>query len=94
MTSVSDLSTRTRRYVIAERLGRWQVRHDAGDAGAFADLDDALRFACGQARDQARCGVLGIVIVQSDVREMHCFTPPAGARAAPRPRLRVVGKAR
>jgi hypothetical protein len=82
------------KYVVAEQLGRWRVQRDDKDAGAFAGLDDAVRFACGQARERAKVGVLCIVVVQSDVQEMHCFTPPAGACDAPRaPRLRVVGGA-
>ena len=79
------------KYVVAQRLGRWRVLRDGQDAGAFADRDDAVRFACGRARDQAEAGILGVVIVQSDVHEMHCFTPPAGAQAAPAPaKLRLV----
>jgi hypothetical protein len=82
------------KYVVGERLGRWRVQRDDEDAGAFASLDDAVRFACGQARDQAKAGVLGVVVVQSEVQEMHCFTPPADAYdAPPAPRLRVVGGA-
>lgn len=79
------------KYVVAQRLGRWRVRRDDEDAGAFASLEDAVRFACGDARERAKAGVLGIVVVQSEVQEMHCFSPPAGAHdAPPAPRLRVV----
>src|SRR5579859_5446433 len=71
-------SSRSSKYVVAERLGRWRVQRDDDDAGAFASLDDAVRFACGQARAGAEAGILGVVVVQSKVQEMHCFTPPAG----------------
>ena len=89
-------AARSSKYVIAERLGRWRVRRDDQDAGAFANLDDAVRFTCGLAREQAKDGVLGVVVVQGEVQEMHCFTPPAGAHATPppAPKLRLVGGAR
>ena len=84
-------AVRSCKYVVAQRLSRWRVLRDGRDAGAFADRDGAVRFACGQARDQAEAGILGVVVVQSDVHEMHCFTPPASARAAPAaPKLRLV----
>jgi hypothetical protein len=75
------------RYVVVSGLGRWRVLRDEQDAGAFADRDEAVRFACGLARDQAASGIVGVVVVQSEVHEMHCFTPPHSARAvvAPRP---------
>jgi hypothetical protein len=80
------------KYVVAERLGRWRVQRDDEDAGAFSGLEEAVRFACGQAREQARTGVLGVVVVQAEVQEMHCFTPPPGAYdAAGAPKLRLVG---
>jgi hypothetical protein len=83
------------KYVVAERLGGWRVQRDDEDAGAFARLDDAVRFACGAARDEAKAGVLGVVVVHSEVQEMHCFTPPPGADDAARvPKLRLVGGAR
>jgi hypothetical protein len=88
-------AARSSKYVVARRFGRWRVRRNDEDAGAFAGLDDAVRFACGQAREQARAGVTGVVVVQSEVQEMHCFTPPPGAHdARPAPKLRVVGGAR
>ncbi|THD55047.1 hypothetical protein [Phenylobacterium sp.] len=85
---------RSTKFVVDQRLGRWRVQLNDEDAGAFASLDDAVRFACGQAREQAKAGTLGVVVVQSEVQEMHCFTPPAGAYVAPpEPKLRVVGGA-
>ena len=69
---------------VAERLGRsWSVRRDDQDAGALRQLRRrrAFRLRAG-AREQAKAGILGIVIVQSRVQEMHCFTPPAGVQAA------------
>jgi hypothetical protein len=77
------------KYVVASRLGRWRVQRDDQDAGAFADRDEAVRFACSLARDQAAgAGIVGVVVVQSDVHEMHCFTPlhSAHVAAAPPPR--------
>jgi hypothetical protein len=89
-------TTRSDKYVVAKRLGRWRVRRNDKDTGAFASLDDAVRFACGQAREQAKAGVTGVVVVQSEVQEMHCYTPPVSAYDAPppAPQLRVVGGAR
>ena len=85
---------RSAKYIISERLGRWRVQRDDQDGGAFASLDDAVRFACAQARGEAKAGVVGVVVVQSEVQEMHCFTPPAGAYDATRaPKLRLVGGA-
>jgi hypothetical protein len=81
---------RSSKYIVAPRLGRWSVRRDEQDAGAFASLDDAVRFACGQAREQAMAGAAGVVVVQADVPEMHCFTPPhPELAAAPQPPLRL-----
>ncbi len=88
-------TARSSKYLVVRRFGRWRVRRNEEDAGAFADLDDAVRFACGQARDQARAGVTGVVVVQAEVSEMHCFTPPPGAHEAPpAPKLRAIGGAR
>jgi hypothetical protein len=91
-SSEAACSPRCSKYLVVWRLGRWRVQRDDGDAGAFASLDDAVRFACSQAREQAKAGILGVVVVQSEVQEMHCFTPPSGARDAT-PKLRVVGGA-
>ena len=92
MDMLESNAVRSCKYVVAQRLSRWRVLRDGQDAGAFADRDGAVRFACGQARDQAEAGILGVVIVQSEVHEMHCFTPPAGVRAAAAaPKLRLVG---
>ena len=88
-------AARSSKYVVAERLGRWRVQRDDEDAVAFASRDEAVGFACRQALEQAKAGILGVVVVQSEVQEMHCFTPPAGAPAAPEaPKLRLVGSAR
>ena len=82
---------RSAKYVVAERLGRWRVQRDDEDAGAFSNLDDAVRFACGQARAQAKAGAPGVVVVQSEVQEMHCFMPPPRACDVARPpKLRLV----
>jgi len=90
-------AARSCKYVVARRLGRWRVLRDEQDAGTFSEQDEAIRFACNLARGQARAGVVGVVIVQADVHEMHCFTPPqstlAAAPQAPA-RLRVVWGAR
>src|SRR5579859_1315302 len=75
-------AARSSKYVVAERLGRWRVRRDDEDAVAFAGRDEAVSFACRLAREGAEAGTLGVVVVQSEVQEMHCFTPPAGAQAA------------
>jgi hypothetical protein len=82
------------KYVVAARLGRWRVLRNDSDVGAFSDRDEAVRFACSLAREQAEAGTVAVVVVQADVHEMHCFSPPAGVQApAPSPRLRLVGGA-
>jgi hypothetical protein len=82
---------RSAKYVVAKRLGRWRVQRDDQNTGAFTSLDEAVDSACGQAREQAKIGTLAVVVVQSDVQEMHCFTPPASAHdTPPAPKLRVV----
>jgi hypothetical protein len=83
--------SRGRKYIVASRLGRWSVRRDEQDAGAFADRDEAVRFACDLARNDALVGTVGVVVVMGQVHEMHCFTPAHADRAAPlQPRLKVV----
>jgi hypothetical protein len=82
------------KYVVASRLGRWRVLRNDSDVGAFSGRDEAVRFACGLARDQAEAGTVAVVVVQADVHEMHCFSPPAGIPAAARPaKLRLIGRA-
>jgi hypothetical protein len=79
------------KFVVASRLGRWRVLRNDSDVGAFSDRDEAVRFACGLAREQAVAGTVAVVVVQADVHEMHCFSPPVGAHAAaPSPRLRLI----
>lgn len=79
---------RSRKYLVAKRLGRWQVTYDEASIGTFDDAADATRFACDVARLEAQAGVPAVVVVQSVVMEMHCFT--AAAQAAPRAKLRMV----
>lgn len=82
---------RSRKYIVASQLGRWSVRRDDQDVGAFSNQDDAIRFACGLARDEALAGTVGVVVVRGAVHEMHCFTPALAEFAAPpQLRLRVV----
>lgn len=84
-------SRRTGKYVVASRLGRWCVLRDDADVGAFPHRDEAVRFACNLAREQALAGTVAVVVVQADVHDMHCFSPPAGVHAAPPPpNLRLV----
>ncbi|MBS0361426.1 MAG: hypothetical protein JSR98_08595 [Proteobacteria bacterium] len=84
------------KYVVAMRFGSWQVLRDGLDAEVFPDRDEAIRLACARAREQASTGVAGIVIVQGDVQEMHCFTPPHAEVPKPdrTPQLRLVEAAR
>ncbi len=84
------------KYVVAKRFGRWRVLRDGLDAEVFPDQDEAIRFACARAREQASTGVAGIVVVQGDVQEMHCFTPPHAEVPKPdrTPQLRLVEAAR
>ena len=81
------------KFVVSSRLGRWSVRRGDQDTGAFAGLDEAVRFACGLARDESLAGAVGVVVVHGAVHEMHCFTPTQAARPAAlhtAPRLRLV----
>ena len=93
---MQSTAERSGKYVVAWRFGRWRVQHEDQDKGAFNDQDEAVRFACTLARRQARSGRVGVVVVQSEIHEMHCFTPPNAEFAAPPqppqqpPRLRVV----
>jgi hypothetical protein len=81
----------TSKYVVASRLGRWRVTFEAAAIGAFDTLAEASRFACDVARLEAQAGVATLVVVNADIREMHCFTPPAAAIAPPaRAQLRLV----
>jgi hypothetical protein len=81
------------RFVVAPKLGRWRVTRDGADAGAFPTLEDAVALACAEARAGAHAGILGLVVVQGEVKEMHCFTPPVRAQAPRPPRLRLVPRA-
>ena len=98
MDTGESSAARSCKYVVAARSGRWRVSQDERDAGAFAEQDDAVRFACRLARDQAKDGIVGIVVVQANIQEMHCFTPPPAAlgalRTPQRPKLRLVGRSR
>jgi hypothetical protein len=83
--------SRSSKYIVTSRLSRWSVRRNGQDAGAFADRDEAVRFACARARDEALAGTVGVVVVMGQVHEMHCFTPTHVEHAAPpEPRFRVV----
>ena len=78
-----------RKYVVARWLSGWRVTLDDARQGDFSDMETAIHFACGLARERAYAGVVGIVVVEAGVKELHCFTPDAAARS-PAPRLRLV----
>lgn len=78
-----------RKYVVAPWLSGWRVTLDDVKQGDFAEIDAAIAFACGQARERAHAGVVGIVVVESGVKELHCFTPSPAARR-PQAHLRLV----
>jgi len=80
-----------RKYVVARWLNGWRVTLDDVKQGDFPDVGDAITFACGMARERAYAGILGIVVVEAGVKELHCFTPAATVRA-PSPRLRLVAR--
>ena len=93
MTPPEPAASRSRKYVVARRLGRWRVTHDDRPIGDFDTAADAARLACDAARLEAQEGCATIVLVQASVMEMHCFTPPVATEAAPCAKLRLVGGA-
>lgn len=87
---IDDVSEATTcKYVVAPGHGVWRVTRHQSEIGVFAGQGEATDFACALARDYAHAGVLGIVVVESNVQELHCFTPD---RTAPPPtrRLRLI----
>lgn len=80
------------KFLVEPRLGLWRVLRNNRESRTFADRDEAVRFACGSAREHARTGHLGIVVVRDTIDERHCYTPPRPVRATtPRlPALRLV----
>ena len=78
-----------RKYVVVRWLAGWRVTLDDARQGDFSDIETATHFACSLARERAYAGVLGIVVVEAEVKELHCFTPGSAARL-PSPRLRLV----
>jgi hypothetical protein len=84
-------TSRSCKYIVAPRLGRWRVTYEAASIGTFDDAADATRFACDVARMEAQAGATTVVVVHAPIQEMHCFTPPLGRWApAPGSRLRLV----
>ena len=76
------------KYVVAKWLSGWRVTRDELREADFAELEAAVAHACGLARERAYAGVVGIVVVEANVTELHCFTPgPAVRRPAGRLRL-------
>jgi hypothetical protein len=70
-----------RKFVVALAHGAWRVTHDGTERGAFSGPAEATAFACALAREAAVPGVLGMVVVQAEVQELHCFIPgPAASR--------------
>ncbi|TAJ70199.1 MAG: hypothetical protein EPO51_19080 [Phenylobacterium sp.] len=80
---------RTRKYLVAPHLGLWSVTRDTADQGAFTLATDATTFACGLARADADGGLIGMVVVEAAVQELHCFTPRM-VTARPRRTLRLI----
>lgn len=78
-----------RKYVVARWLSGWRVTLDDAKEGDFTGVEEAIAFACGLARERAHAGIVGIVVVEASVRELHCYTPAPTARA-PSPRLRLI----
>lgn len=75
-----------RKYVVAPWLSGWRVTLDDVKEGDFAELGEAIAHACDLARERAYAGVVGTVIVEASVKELHCFTPGPAAR---RPAIRL-----
>ena len=78
-----------RKYVVSPWLNGWRVTLDDAKAGHFAGLEEAIAYACSLARERAHAGVVGIVVVEASVKELHCFTPSPTVRR-PSPALRLV----
>ena len=77
------------KYVVAKWLSGWRVTRDDVREADFAEFEAAIAHACGLARERAYAGVVGIVVVEANVNELHCFTPGPAARR-PAGRLRLV----
>jgi hypothetical protein len=75
------------KYVVAPWLNGWRVTCGDAREADFRGIEEAIDFACGLARERAYAGIVGIVVVEAGVKELHCFTPAPTARA---PRLRLV----
>lgn len=91
MGASDPAGARVCKLVVAPRRGAWSVTRENAEELAFAGAEDAIGFACGLARESAHAGVLGMVVVEADVKELHCFTPgQAAAALRPARRLRLV----
>lgn len=91
MAADEPCSTTSCKYVVASGPGGWRVLRDEVEQAAFPDADAATQFACGLARRQAGRGLTSLVVVESAVKELHCFTPEPSQRR-PAPRLRLVNE--
>ena len=63
------------KYLVALHDGAWRLSCGEAEVGVFASRPAATEQACRLACLKARAGSVGVVVVQDDVRELHCFSP-------------------
>ncbi len=63
------------KYLVVRLDGAWRIRSGPSEVGAFASRSAATEAACAMACGRARSGTVGVVVVQDDVQELHCFSP-------------------
>lgn len=76
MTPESDAAEASK-YLVVRLDGAWRIRNGPSEVGAFASRAAASEAACAMASRRARAGSMGLVVVQDDVQELHCFSPGA-----------------
>ncbi len=74
MPSSSD-ATQAARYLVVRLDGAWRIRCGPSEVGLFSSRTAATEAACAMAGRNARAGSVGVVVVQDDVQELHCFSP-------------------
>ncbi len=72
-------TTQAARYLVVRLDGAWRIRCGPSEVGAFDSRSAATEAACAMAGVKARAGSVGVVVVQDDVQELHCFSPTAHA---------------
>jgi len=67
--------------------GGWLVTRGGQDLDTFPESEAAAAAACRAARQTARGGRVGLVVVETAPQELHCFMPRPrpGASSSPLP---------